>query len=122
MGILKDSVSPSVQKDAQKFLDAFNDKNIETLNKIMAKYSKDAGRDQGGGGAGPGKVKQARPGTAQLYWLAREARDKISKKPEEKTKSRSEALKGNQNAKKAVVVKKGDKTPTYAKKISFEYR
>ena len=76
-GILKDIVSKSVQKDGQKLLDAIDSENIAVIDSLIQKYHKDAGRDQGGVGAGPKKTKQARRGAAQLWGLAVKAKADI---------------------------------------------
>lgn len=75
--VFKEIVAQSVQKDGQRLLDAIDKRDIETLHKLALKYQREWGLDEGGGGAGPGKVKQARAGTVQIAKLAREAHDLI---------------------------------------------
>ena len=75
--VFKDVVSQSIQKDGQRLIDAANKGDIATLESISEKYIRDSGRDQGGGGAGPGKVKGPRSGAVAVYDTARWAIDKI---------------------------------------------
>lgn len=76
-GIFRERVSNAIQNDGQKFLDAIDIGDIAALDRLIKKYANDASRDQGGIGAGPGKVKQARAGAAQLWSLAVDAKGKL---------------------------------------------
>jgi len=71
--VFKDIVPQAIQKDGQKVLDAMDKGDVVALEGIMIKYQKDVGRDQGGGGAGPGKVNQARRGAVAVWEAARKA-------------------------------------------------
>jgi len=77
-GIFKEVVNNSIQNDGQKLLDAIDNNDLKELKRISLKYQRDAGIAQGGGGSGPGKVKQARHGSAQLYNLAIKAEKELT--------------------------------------------
>ena len=77
--IFRDGVSKTIQNDGQKLLDALDSNDANELDRLSEKYAKDVGRDQGGGGAGPGKVKQAQRGGAIIGRIAREGYDKAEK-------------------------------------------
>jgi len=78
--IFIESVTNSIQNDGQKVLDAASAADIEVLQAIQNKYAKEAGRNQGGGGAGPGKVKQPRRGAEPVFNAATIAIENINKK------------------------------------------
>lgn len=65
--VFRETVSKTIQNDGQRILDAIFKEDIEALKAINIKYAQEAGRNQGGGGAGPGKVKQARRGAEPVY-------------------------------------------------------
>jgi hypothetical protein len=76
----KDFVSQSIQNDWQRLLDAADTRNLSILSTLQLKYKTDEQRDglgSGTSGAGPGKVKQARRGAAQLARFAREIQNAI---------------------------------------------
>lgn len=75
----REGVSESIQKDGQKVLDAAFKGDTATLENFMTKYARDKMRDQGGVGAGPGKVKQPRRGAVAVWQGARIALDNITK-------------------------------------------
>jgi hypothetical protein len=73
----KDIYAPQVQTDWQNLLDAMDAKDGGKLSRLAEKYRKDAeldGMGAGTSGAGPGKVRQARRGAAQLGIFADQAR------------------------------------------------
>lgn len=76
-----DIYSNQIQNDWQNLLDATDAKDVDKLKKLAFKYQADTGRGMtsGTGGAGPGKVKQARPGAAQLGYYAQLIGNSISK-------------------------------------------
>lgn len=61
------TVTDTIQNDGQKVLDAIFREDVEALISLNNKYAKEAGRNQGGGGAGPGKPKQPRRGAESVY-------------------------------------------------------
>jgi hypothetical protein len=65
--VFRETVTKSIQEDGQKVLDAIFRGDIEVLTALNIKYAPEAGRNQGGGGAGPGKVKQPRRGAEPVY-------------------------------------------------------
>lgn len=76
----KDIVSRSIQNDWQRLLDATDARDLSKLSALQLKYKKDEERDglgSGTSGAGPKKVKQSRPGAAQLVRFAREIQKAI---------------------------------------------
>lgn len=75
-----DFVSQRIQNDWQRLLDAADTRNLTKLSALQLKYKTDEERDglgSGTSGAGPGKVKQARRGAAQLARFAREIQKAI---------------------------------------------
>lgn len=76
----KDIISQSIQNDWQRLLDAADSRNLSKLSTLQLKYKTDEqldGLGSGTSGAGPGKVKQARRGAAQLARFAREIQNAI---------------------------------------------
>ncbi|XVJ69965.1 MAG: PLxRFG domain-containing protein [Rhizobacter sp.] len=72
----KDIYAAGVQRDWQSLLDAIQARDLRKIEDLRQKYKKDMERDglgSGTSGAGPGKVKQARPGAAQLGRFAFDA-------------------------------------------------
>jgi hypothetical protein len=62
-----DIVSEGIQRDGQRVLDAISKDDRERLKAIALKYQRDAGLAQGGGGAGPGRIKTGRRGAATVH-------------------------------------------------------
>lgn len=94
-GVFKDIVSNAIQNDGQKVLDAADSSDIETLNSMMIKYGVDVGRNEGGGGAGPGKVKRARAGAETVWNAARISIENIEKEtsePADETNAHAEKI------------------------------
>jgi len=81
--VLREGVSLSVQKDGQKVLNTIHNIGVDStvfLKRMLEKYGKDKGMDQGGGGAGPGRVKQARRGAVGVWEASRRALNNILEK------------------------------------------
>lgn len=76
--VFRERVPEYIQRDGQRLLDALGSQNKEVLKELSLKYHKDAGRDQGGRGAGPGKTKEARPGTPTIWAFATEGIKELS--------------------------------------------
>lgn len=76
--VFQDRVVASVQRDGQKVLDAAVEGDVAKLKALAIKYTRDIGLSLGGGGAGPGKVKTARPGAAAVGKLAYSALDRLA--------------------------------------------
>ncbi len=77
-GVFKETVSQSIQNDGQKVIDAIDKGDIDTISKIQDKYARDKGIDQGGGGAGPGKVIKPRSGAVAVWNASQIAMEKLS--------------------------------------------
>ncbi len=75
--VFKDIVTESIQNDGQKVLDYALKGNIKGLEDIQNKYIRDKGKDEGGGGAGPGKVSKARSGAVAVWNAAQIAIEKL---------------------------------------------
>lgn len=76
----RDIISPQIQNDWQRLLDAASQKDTAKLKALEEKYRKDEeleGMGAGTSGAGPGKVRQSRRGAGQIPRFAREIRKLI---------------------------------------------
>lgn len=64
--VFKDHVTQGIQRDGQLLLTAVQDGDANTVAVLAARYQNDAIRAQGGGGAGPGRVKGPRAGASTI--------------------------------------------------------
>jgi hypothetical protein len=71
--VLHPMAPTTVQKDGQKVLNALRWGEPSIALSIYNKYIREAGRGQGGSGAGPGKVKSPRRGVMMLVSVAEKA-------------------------------------------------
>lgn len=76
--VFQDRVSETIQRDGQRVLDAACSGDTGRLMALAKKYERDAGLSQGGGGAGPGKVKTPRLGAPAVYRLALHAVERLT--------------------------------------------
>lgn len=77
--VFKDIVSPSIQNDGQKILDAINKNDFKKIEEIQSKYFRDKGIDENGSGVGPKKVSKPRNGAVAIWNTAQKILDKKSK-------------------------------------------
>ena len=68
-GVFKETVSQSIQRDGQRLLDAVNKGDTKTIEAIQQKYAREAHMGVTGA-AGPGKVKQGRIGSEDIWSAA----------------------------------------------------
>ena len=68
--VFQDFVSEPIQKDGQKLLTAIKQGDMTTVQMLADKYRRDESLSQGGGGAGPGKIKRGRAGAKTISRLA----------------------------------------------------
>jgi len=77
--VFKETVSPSIQKDGQKVIDAAIKGDIDVLNNILSKYIRDKGIDENGSGVGPKKAKKPRTGAVAVWNAAQRAKENLTK-------------------------------------------